>query len=129
MSNARDPRLNNLVISGKLGRDPEKKHLGGSVLCTLSLAHTERYKQKDEWKEKTVWVDVKVWGKSAEYICEKMSKGQIVICSGKLSMESWESKEGKTINKLVMAAHSVEALEWADKGESSSTNEDDEVPF
>ena len=127
MPNAKDPRLNNLVISGKLGRDPEKKHIGGSVLCNLSLAHVERYKQKDEWKEKTVWVDVKVWGKTAEYVAERMFKGSIVICSGKLSMESWE-KDGRTINKLVMSAHSVDALEWTEKG-TSSKNEDDDMVF
>lgn len=127
MSDVKDPRLNYMVISGRLTRDPEKRHLGNSSLLTINLVHTERYKKGDEWQEKPVYIDVKVWGKSADYLAEKLTKGTIVLCQGRIFMDSWENKEGKTVNKLVMSAHQVESMQW-DKG-ASSKNEDDDMVF
>jgi len=101
--------LNQVGLIGRLTRDPETRHTsGGSAVCTLGLAASEKYKDKSgEWLEKPMFVDVKVWGKNAENCQQYLTKGQEVTVTGKLEFESWQTDQGEKRSKHVIRAHNV----------------------
>ena len=121
MSDVRVPDLNNVLIAGRLTRDPESKDVNGVTLCKLSIANTRYYRGKDgEKKEDTVFVDVTVWEKTAEWVAEKLRKGRPVLIEGRLKDNRWQDKEtGKNRSVLFIAARRVTPLDWDEKTEGT----------
>jgi single-strand DNA-binding protein len=48
-----------------------------------------------------------VWRQQAENAAESLSKGDLVVCIGKLQNRKWEDKEGNTRYSLEMQADTV----------------------
>ena len=84
--------LNQIIIIGNLGKDPEPKTTkNGNLLVNFSVATT------DGWGENkhTNWHNVTVFGKTAEF-CEKyLQKGSKVAVVGSVDYQKWE-KDGET---------------------------------
>ena len=115
MSDLRVPDLNNVVIAGRLTRDPELKYVSsGRAVCRISIANTRYYKDKNgERKEDTSFIDATVWDKYAEFVGEKLKKGRPVIVEGRLKSDSWEDKaSGQKRSKIEIAAQRITALDW-----------------
>ena len=61
--------VNKVILVGNLGADPEVKYTaGGTAICTLSVATSESWKDKQsgEQQERTEWHRVKLFGRLAE---------------------------------------------------------------
>ena len=88
--------LNKVMLIGNLGKDPEIRYTsGGDAVATLSLATTERWKDKSgEQKEQTEWHRVTAWGSLAEIMGKYLHKGSKVYIEGKLQTRKWQDKEG-----------------------------------
>lgn len=94
------PSINSVVIAGHLGRDADIKFTkSGDPWARFSVAITERYKAGNEWKEQTTWVNCKWWG-CYENAGEWLTKGRGVTITGKLSVNSYEAKDGTKRNDL-----------------------------
>lgn len=142
MSNLRVPDLNNVIIAGRLTRDPELKYIAsGRAVCELSVANTRYYKDKSgDRKEDTTFVSATVWDKVAEWVGESIKKGRPVLIEGRLRSESWEDKSsGQKRSRLLIMASRVSPLDWdgekaPERSETrsaanrESTNEDDPIP-
>ena len=103
---------NEITLEGRLGKDPELKHIGnkGTALCTFSIATIEPGAGDTE---KTVWHDVKVWQKLAEAVADAMRKGDTICVTGYLDVETWTDKEsGKERRKSVVVARSAYKKIW-----------------
>ncbi len=119
MSDLRVPDLNNVVIAGRLTRDPELKYVSsGRAVCRISIANTRFYKDKNgERKEDTSFIDATVWDKYAEFVGEKLKKGRPVIVEGRLKSDSWEDKaSGQKRSKIEIAAQRITVLDWDENG-------------
>lgn len=115
MADLRVPDLNNVIIAGRMTRDPELKHTGsGRPWCRLSIANTRYYKSKDgERHEETVFVEGAVWDKQAEWLAERLGKGRPVIVEGRLRQNEWEDRDsGQKRTKLELAIQRVTPLDW-----------------
>lgn len=90
--------LNKVELIGRLGKDPEIKHLdSGQVMARFSIATTETFKDRDgEKKETTEWHNVVVWGKQAETAEKFLTKGKLIYLEGSIRTRKWEDKEGQT---------------------------------
>lgn len=89
--------LNQVQLIGRLGQDPEVKHLpNGDAVCNISLATSESWKDKQtgERKEKTEWHRVVLFGRVAEIAGEYLRKGSLAFFQGKLETRQWE-KDGE----------------------------------
>lgn len=85
--------LNKVTLIGRLGKDPETRHLeSGATVTTFSLATSETWKDKNtgEKKENTEWHNVVLWRKVAEVAKKYLKKGDMVYIEGKLRTRSWE---------------------------------------
>ena len=89
--------LNRVTLIGNLGADPELRSTPqGTQVCTLKIATTERYKDKNgELKDSTEWHSVVLWDKLAEIASKYLKKGSKVYLEGKLKHRSYE-KDGIT---------------------------------
>ena len=131
MSDVRVPDLNNVIIAGRLTRDPELKYLpSGTAICSVSVANTRYYKDKSgERKEDTSFVDATVWDKQAEWVGQNLTKGRPVIIEGRLKSESWEDKTtGNKRSKITISAQRITPLDWDEKGEKSDRPRSDPKP-
>ena len=96
--------LNKIQLIGQLGNDPELRHTsGGNSVCRLSVATSEKYKDK----ETTTWHTVNVWGKQAEACSKYLGKGKKVYVEGSLRANTFTDKQGIKRTTLEVTAESV----------------------
>lgn len=83
--------VNQAIIVGRLGRDPESRTTtSGMTIVELRVA-TDRWK-KGEGKV-TDWHSVKVFDKQAEACARHLSKGSEVAVVGRMETSSWEDRQ------------------------------------
>lgn len=121
--------VNCVVLSGRLGKDPELRSTPGgkSVVC-FSLA------VDDGWgdKKKTSWFYVEAWDKTAEAIARMVSAGKRVAVVGSLQEDTWaDSKTGEKRSRLKVIARNVDIIDFNEKNQGDGHGEisDDDIPF
>ncbi len=89
--------LNQVNLIGRLGQDPEFKALQNGGVANLSLATSEKWrdKQSGEQKEATEWHRVVVYGKLAEICRDYLSKGGLIYIEGSLKTRKWQDQSGQ----------------------------------
>jgi len=87
--------MNNCIISGNLGSDPETFYTNdGTPITSFNMAFKSG--------KKTGWIKVSSFQKLAEIVEQHLKKGNHVVVSGSLDQEQWESEGGKrTSFKLI----------------------------
>ena len=90
--------VNKVIIVGRLGKDPEVRHLeSGAAVANFSVATSEVYKDRNtgERREQTEWHNVVLWRGLADIAEKYLHKGDMIYVEGKLRTRSWE-KDGVT---------------------------------
>jgi len=127
-----------------MGRDPELKYTpGGDPVCKVSIACSEKYKEK----EHTEWITCVFWGKLAEVVAKYLNKGALIYVNGKLQTRTWDDKDGVKHSTTEIMARTMKMLggkggdqgrePGADSGDESDPRgpryqdpaPDDDVPF
>lgn len=109
--------LNKVILIGRLGQDPKLTYLpSGSPVAELSVATDESFKDRDGNKqERTEWHRVKVFGRSAEFCNNYLSKGRLVYVEGTLRTRSWDDQQGQKhyMTEVVVTApgHTIQGLD------------------
>jgi single-strand DNA-binding protein len=90
--------INQVIIVGRLGRDPEvQETTGGARFAKLSIATSDTWRDKatGEKRERTEWHRVVVWGDGlAGMLKQYATKGGQIYVQGALETRSWE-KDGQ----------------------------------
>lgn len=127
--------INAVVISGNLARDAETRRTqGGMTILTFTVAVNDRRKDASgEWSDYTNWVNCSMFGKRAESLDGKLTKGTKVVCHGKLHYSSWE-KDGQKRNKLDVTVNDLDFMSKAAKPEPEPVeafvyDDNSEIPF
>jgi len=134
--------VNNVMLIGHLGRDPEVRYTpGGDAVADISIATSESYKNREgNIVEKTEWHNLVVWRNTAEFAKQYLKKGNMVYVSGKLRTKSWEGQDGVKKYKTEVNVDELVALGGLGKKESSPQSApvkkapkkgdgDEEIPF
>jgi single-strand DNA-binding protein len=122
-------RVNNVVIGGVVGRDPEvKSTTTGKTVASFSIAVDNGKDRESDWYE------INAWETSAKIVQDMVVKGSLVVVSGRLSQNKWEDKEGKKHTRVLVTATSINLVGGKRKegsGGSSTANavDDSEIPF
>lgn len=124
--------VNKVILVGNLGRDPELKHFdNGNAMCTMSIATSEEWKDKNtgEKKEKTEWHRVVTFSTLAENCGKYMSKGRQIYLEGKIQTREWE-KDGEKRYTTEIVAQTVQFLgtKGDDQGQQQASYGNPEVP-
>ncbi len=100
--------LNKVLLIGRLIKDPVIRYLpSGTAVTEFAIAYNRRYKVNEEWKEESHFFDIKAYGKLAEGLVERLSKGYMVVVEGRLAQERWTSKEGEQRSRVRIVAENV----------------------
>ena len=87
--------VNQVILVGNLGRDPEMRALpSGQQVANFSLATSRRYKDRDgNRKDETEWHNIVVFGKQAEIAGQYLTKGKMVFDEGPIQTRSGDDKQ------------------------------------
>lgn len=133
--------MNNVVLIGRLTRDPELKYLAntGTPVTTFSLAVDKQLskEKKQELAEKgeptADFINIVVWGKQAENCANYLAKGRLVAIQGRIQSRSWETENGRRYATEVVASQ-VQFLEWGKDNDIPDgfvevNSESENIPF
>jgi len=132
--------LNNVILMGRLTKEPELKTIGDDVPVANFTIAVDRPKYKDKEKQ-TDFIRIVAWRKTAEFVSKYFTKGQLIYIVGKLNTRSWEDESGKHYAYDVIADE-VGFAEGKKKSDgdgngndnfepdfSNSSSNDDDLPF
>ena len=102
---------NRVILVGNLTRDPELRYIpSGTAVTEITMAISDRRKdQSGNWIEETTFINVTLWARTAEVVCEYLSKGSSVLIEGRLKFETWE-KDGQKHSKLKVIGDRMQML-------------------
>jgi single-strand DNA-binding protein len=116
--------FNKIIVVGNLGRDPELRYTPqGNAVCDFSVATNEKKRDKaGEMQDVTTWFKVTLWGKQAENASKYLTKGSPVYVEGRLRVEEWTDRDGKTRQSLEVNATDMQFLSGGGRGEGMSSH-------
>ena len=123
--------MNQIVLHGLLGKDPETSFTKGGKQVTKFTMATDNGKDKDP-----TWHNIVSFNKTAELIAEHFHKGKEILVEGKQEHNKYE-KDGKTTYYSSVALFSFDFCGNKDSTNSYTDKEPDygggddsgEVPF
>lgn len=83
--------LNQIVLMGRLTKDPEYRQTQSGV----SVARFTLAVDRDANKEETDFVDVVAWRAAADFVHKYFSKGRMAVVVGRLQIRDWTDKNGQ----------------------------------
>jgi single stranded DNA-binding protein (ssb) len=104
--------LNKVLLIGNVGKDPEIRHLeGGASVATITLATSERYKDKSgELKELTEWHTIVAWRQLADLASNYIRKGTQIYVEGRIRSRSYDDQNGNKRYVTEILADSIQLL-------------------
>ncbi|MFP5222888.1 MAG: single-stranded DNA-binding protein [Acidobacteriota bacterium] len=109
--------MNKVSLIGRLGQDPKLTYLpSGRPVAEMSVATSETYKnQAGEKVEQTEWHRVKVFGESAKFYAQHLTKGRLVYVEGTLKTRSWEKDGQKHYTTEIVLANGSHCIKFLEK--------------
>jgi len=122
------PSFNRVILMGNLTRVPELRHIpSGLAVSDIGLAVNDKRKlQSGEWVDEVTFVDITLWGRTAEVVCEFLTKGSPLLVEGRLKLDSWDDKEGQKRSKLKVIGETIQLLGTRSGGGGGGRGRDDE---
>ena len=129
--------LNNVVLIGRLTRDPELRYIPntGTPVSTFSLAVDKQIsrEKKQEMESKgqptADFINIVVWGRQAENCANYLAKGRLTAVQGRIQSRTYDGKDGIRRYVTEVVAEKVQFLEWGDNdNRSESSNLQNDFP-
>ena len=137
--------LNHITAAGRLTKDPELRRTQNGVAVASFTIACDRDIKDASGNKQTDFIDCVAWRNTAEFVDKYLTRGRMVIVSGRLQMREWTDKSGaKRKNAEILAenvyfADSKRAAENTEKNETKESAhtvdfdqveiDDDELPF
>ena len=100
--------MNQIVLMGRLTRDPELRHTqSGTPVTTFSLAVDRGYTPKDGGERQTDFIDIVTWRNTAEFVAKYFVKGQMAAVTGRLQLRDWTDRDGNKRRSAEVVADNV----------------------
>lgn len=100
--------MNQIVIMGRLTRDPELRQTPSGVsVASFSLAVDRGYIPKDGGERQTDFIDVVAWRNTAEFVSKYFVKGQMAAVSGRLQIRDWTDKDNNKRRSAEVVAENI----------------------
>ncbi len=103
--------MNNVVLIGRLTRDPEMRYTTGAnqmAVTTFTLAIDRPARSGQE--RQTDFIRVTVFGRQAENCDRYLAKGRQAAVQGRIQTGSYVNKDGQTVYTTDVVANNVEFL-------------------
>jgi single-strand DNA-binding protein len=118
----RKPMLNQTILTGNLGADPEIFFDGnGDPIASFNLAFRSS-------KKKTGWIKVTCFHRLAEVADKYLHKGARIGIIGTLDQQKWETDEGVQRSSFQLIANTLEFIKTDGRGFEEGQEKED-IPF
>ena len=112
--------LNHITIMGRLTRDPEmRRTASGLAVTSFTVAVDRDFGKGDNGEKKADFFDCVAWRNTAEFASKYLTKGRMVVVSGRLEFRDWNDKEG---NKRRSAEVVVDNIYFAESKRDGDSN-------
>lgn len=121
--------MNNVIIMGRLTRDPDIRFIqgngGNTAVTRITLAVdknlTREKRQEMESKNQATadFINVVIWGKLGETVAKYSGKGLRVLVNGRIQTSSYMKDNERRYTTEVLAS-TIEFLDWKDGNNSGS---------
>lgn len=102
--------INNVVLVGRLTKDPELKYTGnGIAVVTFTVAVNRPFKSQGE--DDADFINCVAWRKTAENTSNYTRKGSLVGITGRIQTRNYTNNEGRKIFITEVVAENVQFLE------------------
>lgn len=99
--------LNNVVIMGRLTRDPElRRTQSGTAVTSFTMAVDRDFKSQSGEKE-TDFIDVVAWRNTGEFAAKYLAKGRMAAVEGRIQVRNWQDKDGNRRKYVEVVADNV----------------------
>ncbi|MDR2589725.1 MAG: single-stranded DNA-binding protein [Oscillospiraceae bacterium] len=120
--------MNQIVLMGRLTRDPELRETpGGTPVASFSLAVDRGFTPKDGGERQTDFIDCIAWQQRAQFVSRYFAKGQMMALTGRLQIRDWTDKEGNKRKKAEVVADNIyftESKKSRDGSKDSGSKDD-----
>lgn len=104
--------VNRVILIGRLTRDPEHRTTTtGKAVTTFGIAVRKRFKPQDPNERDADFFNIKVWGQSADYAKNYLTKGRLVAVDGRIETRKFTDKDGNNREVVEIVAENVNALD------------------
>jgi len=119
--------MNQVVITGNLGADPESKFSSeGTQITSFPIAFKSTFKT-----DKTNWIKITCFNSLAETAEKYLHKGARIGVVGLLDQDKWVDDEGQARTNYKLLANNLEFIKTDGRGFDNGKQADanDETPF
>lgn len=105
--------INSVALVGRITKDVGSdersfSYIGnGTAKAVVNIAVNRGVKKGDKWEDEASFFDVVIWGKTAENLKPRLTKGTQITVSGYLKQDRWE-KDGQKQSRVQIVADLVE---------------------
>lgn len=104
--------INNVVLVGRLTRDPEMRYTQNGIAVTnFRIAVDRRFGRDEQGNKPTDFIDIAAWRKTGELCAQFLSKGALVGIEGRLQVRNWTAQDGQQRTSYEVQAENVSFLE------------------
>lgn len=115
--------INNVVLVGRLTRDPELKYTGNNIaVASFSLAVNHNFKDANGERE-TDFINCVIWRQQAENLANWAKKGALIGITGRIQTRSYENQQGQRVYVTEVVAENFQMLESRAAREGSNANQ------
>lgn len=120
--------INNVVLVGRLTRDPELRHTPSNVaVATFSLAVNRNFKNQAGDYEAD-FISCIMWRQQAENFANWLKKGALVGITGHIQTRSYDNQQGQRVYVTEVVAESFQILEKKDNAANNASMENQIPP-
>lgn len=120
--------INNVVLIGRLTRDPELRYTPSNVaVATFNLAVNRNFKGANGEREAD-FINCIMWRKQAENFANWVKKGALVGITGRIQTRSYDNQQGQRVYVTEVVAESFQTLEKKDNSANQSSMENQMPP-
>lgn len=117
--------INNVVLVGRLTRDPELKFTpNGAAVVTFTLAVNRNFTNQSGQREAD-FINCVIWRKPAETLANYAKKGTLLGVTGRIQTRSYDNPQGQRVYVTEVVAETFQLMESKDVSEqrANETNE------
>lgn len=103
--------INNVVLVGRMTKDPELKYTQGGVAVTRFTLAVNRPFTNQQGQREADFVNCVTWRKQAENTANFLRKGSLTGIEGRIQTSNFDGKDGNRVFMTEVVADSVQFLE------------------
>lgn len=113
--------INNVVLVGRLTKDPDLKYTSnGTAVVTFTLAVNRNFTSADGTREAD-FINCVIWRKPAETLANYARKGTLLGVTGRIQTRSYDNQQGQRVYVTEVVADNFQLLESKKADSSQNT--------